>query len=445
MTSPRTADLGVLTLAWVLRLRWVAIGGQIATVAAVHGLMGIELPLAPISAIVSVAAASNVGVALWSRRHARVHQGVVGALVAAEIVSFTGLLFFTGGPANPFSFLYLVYIALATLALRPAWTWSLAGLAVACFGLLFAWHVPLDAVSHHGGASMDGEHAHHAHAAHRATGDGPGSDPMALHLYGMWVAFGVGAAAIVYFLDRVTRALADRDEELQAARDRAARTEKLASLATLSAGAAHELATPLATIAVVARELERSLEDDPDHAGDARLVREQVERCRQILHGMAAGAGEPAGERVERTTAASVVEAAIAGLGDEERPRVRVERAGADPVLRGPLDALTRAVRGLVANALDASAPTDEVVVRAVGSGHQCRIEVHDRGAGMTPEVLSRAGEPFFTTKEPGRGMGLGLFLARVLAERIGGDVEIDSGVGRGTTVSMVLPVEEPA
>jgi two-component system sensor histidine kinase RegB len=439
----------VLTLAWVLRLRWVAIAGQVAAIGAVHGLMGIALPLAPLGAILAFAAATNVAVALWSRRHERVHEAVVAALVAAEIASFTGLLFFSGGPANPFSFLYLVYIALATLALHPAWTWSLAGLAVACFGLLFAWHVPLEAVSHaaHGAGSPPdaGDHAHHAHASERAPAAARGGSPMELHLYGMWVAFGVGAAAIVYFLDRVTRALADRDEELRAARDRAARTEKLASLATLSAGAAHELATPLATIAVVAHELERSLQGDPDCAREARLVREQVERCRHILHGMAAGAGEPAGERIEPATVTAVIEAAIAGLGEDVRPRVRVERSGTEATVRVPLDALTRAVRGLVANALDASGPSDEVVVRTVGSSRECRIEVSDHGEGMAPEVRRRAGEPFFTTKEPGQGMGLGLFLARVLAERIGGDLQIESDLGRGTTVSMVLPAREPA
>ena len=156
---------------------------------------------------------------------------------------------------------------------------------------------------------------------------------MAMHLQGMWVAFGVASAFIVYFLLRVRRALARRDEELAASRNLAARQERLASLATLAAGAAHELATPLSTIAVVAKDLERdvgALAAGADALEDVRLMRREVERCRRILERMRVDAGESAGERFARVSARELVADCLAETGGNGHPGVagRVRRRG---------------------------------------------------------------------------------------------------------------------
>jgi two-component system sensor histidine kinase RegB len=269
----------------------------------------------------------------------------------------------------------------------------------------------------------------------------------------MWVAFGVAAAFIVYFIQRVRRALAERDAELGEARSTAARHERLASLATLAAGAAHELATPLSTIAVVAKELERALGTDGADAStvaDARLIRDQVERCRTILVQMAADAGESTGEAPAPITVAAWLAAATDGLA--ERARIVAEPAFASSadgaVVRVPPRALAQALRGVLKNALEASAARGEVRVELAAVADRWRLAVVDRGAGMTPEVLARAGEPFFTTKSAdglARGMGLGLFLARVVLERLGGELDIRSTLGRGTTVTLIVPAADAA
>jgi len=262
----------------------------------------------------------------------------------------------------------------------------------------------------------------------------------------MWVAFGVAAVFIVYFIQRVSIALARRDLELTRARDEFTKTQRLAALATLSAGAAHELATPLSTIAVVAKELERSLSDDPARtaaAEDARLVREQVQRCRAILDHMAAEAGEAAGERLSTVDAAAVVERALSGLKPDVRARVALEQAPPpSPTLAGqvPLEALARSLRGLVENAAHAG-PADTPVTLRVKVEEECVcFEVHDDGPGMDDETLARVGEPFFTTKPPGIGMGLGVFLARSVAEQLRGRLDFRSTPGVGTTATVRLP-----
>jgi two-component system sensor histidine kinase RegB len=263
---------------------------------------------------------------------------------------------------------------------------------------------------------------------------------MKSHLHGMWVAFALAAIFVVFFVQRVSGALAEREAELQQTRARAARREKLASLATLAAGAAHELGTPLSTIAVVAKELERSLSGGPaDVRSDLRLVREQVARCREILDRMAAHAGENVGESLAPLAVADWVASALDGLRGRDRVLVDpLPAAGAEIV--GPPRALGDALRGLLKNALQASAPSTPVRLRISAEGGRVVATVQDRGPGMPPDVLARVGEPFFTTKVPGEGMGLGLFLTRALAEQLGGEFHISSRSGSGTEASIDLP-----
>ena len=265
-------------------------------------------------------------------------------------------------------------------------------------------------------------------------------------MIGAWVALGVASAFVVHFLLRITGALAERERELTEARGLAARQERLASLATMAAGAAHELSTPLGTVALAAKELERALDEggDPDLAADARLIREQVGRCRSILEQMAQGAGT-VGESVDgvhgrascstRRSSASARRRRVLPRDPRRRSRRRT--------LRLPPRAVSQALRSLVTNAQDASPPTAAVVITARRDDRRSlAITIRDRGAGIPSEVMARIGEPFFTTKAPGRGMGLGLFLARAVIEGVGGSLQIDSAPGGGTEVRVALPTD---
>ena len=264
---------------------------------------------------------------------------------------------------------------------------------------------------------------------------------MDLHIRGIWVAFGVSAAFIVVFVQRVTRALAERDRELASARNQAVRQERLASLATLAAGAAHELSTPLSTIAVVAHELERQLAESPEAAADARLIRDEVERCRETLSRMATDAGASRGEGQGHEPLSRVVDEALAGLAGREQVRVEAHGNLARRVPLLPLRALGRSAQALVRNALQASPAGEEVLLRVEATARLLRLEVSDHGSGIPPEVLRRVGEPFFTTRQPGAGMGLGVFLARSLSEQLGGSFSLTSEPGSGTRAVVQVPL----
>lgn len=413
------SDAYRINFSWLVELRWGQLVGQAAVILAVHFWMAIRLPLIPLGTILAIEIGTNLACIAWLSRGGLVREHHVAALVALDVLLFTGILYFTGGPTNAFSFLYLIHIALAALVLRPLWTWTLVGLTLVCSAALFAAHVPLELPGH--------EHHH---------------EPFGMHMRGMWVALGVAASFIVYFMHRVTRELRGRDAELAAARERQARSERLAALATLAAGAAHELATPLSTIAVVSKELERQLERS-EQAGaleDVRLIRGQIERCREVLAQLAADAGQPSGEGTRRISLSELLGAAKSGLPAAERIHLAEPDAAAEIEIVAPSTALTHALRSLLKNALEASADGAPVELSVERGPDGVRIVVGDSGPGMSHDVRERAVEPFFTTKPAGQGMGLGLFLARSVAEQLGGRLEIVSEPGTGTRATLVLP-----
>jgi two-component system sensor histidine kinase RegB len=411
--------------AWLLRLRWGTVVGQALTIGVVQLGFGIPLPLVPLFVVIAIELVTNVLCARWLRGATDAREWMLAGLLALDVILMTVLLYFTGGPSNPFSFLYLVHIALAAVVLRDRWTWALVALSIVCLGSLFVEHAWIAR------AWYDHPEMHMAH--------------MRLHLEGMYVAFGIAAAFIVYFVTRVTRDLARREAELARASARAQRSERLASLATMAAGAAHELSTPLSTIAVVARELQRELENaqppgNRSVIADAELIRREVERCRAILEQMAVDAGQSWGEGFAQLSVRELIDSSVAGLPETQRARVKLDGNGLEQPLYLPVSAVSRALRGVILNALQASNDGQSVELRVACDAQRCELQVRDNGSGMEPSVLAHAGEPFFTTKEPGRGMGLGLFLTRAGFERLGGSLAIDSNMGVGTQVVLSLP-----
>ncbi len=269
---PTTTADGRLRLDGVLALRWGGLVTQLAVVATVGALGASQALIGPLI-VIGVGVASNLALSAWASRRADVPDGVVGAAIVLDVLLLTAMLALTGGPMNPFAFLYVVHVATATVTLRPAWAWAVVAAAVGAYRVLF--HVDVG----------------DPRLMHRP-------ETMALHLEGMWIAFGLTSAFVVLFVGRLRGALEahDRDRErLAVAQERARR---LASLATLAGGAAHELATPLATIAFVAGDLERALSraGSAELAEDARLVQREVARCRRVLEQMATDAGTSFGE-----------------------------------------------------------------------------------------------------------------------------------------------------
>lgn len=419
-------DRAQFSLPWLVRLRWRIVAGQAVAVLLADRVLAIDLSLPRV--LLWIAAAGVTNLALASRHSARRTDAklLCAAALCFDVGVLTAILHASGGPTNPFSVLYLVYITLAALLLGPTWTWSLTALSVLAYGGLFL-------------VDVSGPHAGHGeHAMHMG-------EAFAGHLRGMWIAFTLTATLTAGAVLRLTAAIDKRDREIETIRLQAARSERLAALTTLAAGAAHELGTPLATIAVAASELERNLArlpaaDRRDLVEDAQLIRSQLQRCRQILDQMSAAAGEFSGEAPSPLPLADLLDQVRCELPAHEASRLVLDRASGKLAVV-PHRAFKRALVSLLRNAFDASGPDDQVRLEAeTADDGGLRVSVVDHGHGMTDEVLERATEPFFTTKPTGKGMGMGLFLARALVEQLGGQLRLTSAPGSGTTAVLELP-----
>lgn len=407
-----------VNLSLLVRLHWWAIVGQIGLIAMTRLLAADTFPVITIGALVAAEAIGNILLERWTAQ-GRVALGHLVGVLTLDAVVLSVLIDLTGGAFNPFSTLFMVNIALAAALLPGTWAWILSGVNLTAYGSLFV-HEWFTSPHHH-------------------INIGPTQDYM--RLYGVWLAFCFAAAFIVYFIRRVARALADRERELQLVRVRVDRRERLASLATLAAGAAHELGTPLSTIAVISKELRRTLaEAKPEVQADLQLIRDQVARCREILDRMARHAGENAGEPFTRLALPDWAASGLDGLNESARVSLEIAPGAELASVIGPPRALGDALRGLLKNAIQASPPGAGVRLWMGADDGRVRLAVIDQGRGMPPEVLQRAGEPFFTTKVPGEGMGLGLFLTRTLVDQLGGEFTMASRPGVGTEARIELP-----
>jgi two-component system sensor histidine kinase RegB len=338
-----------------------------------------------------------------------------GLSVCADVMLLTELLDITGGPFNPFVVIYAVDVWVAAITVSTTAAAMVGLVATVSFGWLVVDHLRAGLAEHH------------------RLNDFP------THLFTMAFTGSAVAELVAEYVARARIELAHRQAELEAARDRAARSERLASLTTLAAGAAHELSTPLSTIAVVASELERIARTDGAGAADLRgevaLIQEAVQRCRSILDGMS---GRATGDVIHRRpmTPAAIAERACAALPPERRRRLTVTIDVPDHAIEAGAD-LSRALSSLLKNAFDAS--EEAVSLRSYVHDAVLRFEVTDRGQGMTDETRRRAGEPFYTTKPPGQGLGLGLFLARAVTDQLGGSLRFESQ--DGTTAILEIPV----
>jgi two-component system sensor histidine kinase RegB len=418
--SPTERTPTAITLTWLLRLRWGFFVAQAITVAVARLVLAVDVPALSLIVVVIVSGLSNSALSLWAARTKTPSELSIGAIFGFDTLLLTALLYFAGGPANPFSVFYLVHVTVAAVALGMRWAALVVVLSVVSYAGLFFSHINVPAM----------EHAHHSGKA------------FSIHLQGMWGALTIAASLIAYFVTRVSGALRAREAELRVLQQIASRNEKLASLSTLAAGAAHELGTPLGSIAIAAKELERTIVAAPEEAlADARLIREELERCRTIIVRMSASAGQALGELPEQTNAADVVAQLCERLGEGALEKLTIHTS--DVTLIVPVQSLVQVLSNLVQNALYASRDTRTTVrLTCSASDNLVSFVVEDRGAGIRSADLERGGEPFFTTKGPGQGMGLGLFLARAFAERQNGSLVISSaGEGKGTCVTLTFPI----
>jgi two-component system sensor histidine kinase RegB len=393
---------GNVRLVTLTRLRWLAVIGQTAAVLGVHYGLDFKLPLVACLAVIAVSAWLNLALSLRSRVTQRLDPDRAAWLLAFDIAQLSALLFLTGGLDNPFAFLLLAPALISATALPPLFTLLLGAFAMVCATALVFVHYPLPWA---------------------------GDDPLVLpplYTMGEWLSIllAIGFIGVyAWLIAEESRLLANA---LTATELVLAREQHLSQLDGLAAAAAHELATPLSTIAVVAKELERALGPDSPHAEDVRLLRGQTQRCREILAKLAELSTDT-GQPFDRMKISGLIEEVIAphrNFGVEIDVVLPPDRSTEPVGTRNP--AILYGLGNLIENAVDFARARVEVAVR--WTGNQVAMTIADDGPGFSTEIMDRIGEPYVTTRgvrsmstdtDP-IGLGLGFFIAKTLLERSG-------------------------
>jgi two-component system sensor histidine kinase RegB len=401
-------------------LRAIAIAGQIVTVAFVNSVLDVALPLLPLAAGIGFLAVFNVATGLRLRLRQPVSDGELLAQILADVGAFTVLLYFTGGAANPFASMYVLNIAVAAAVLPRAYTWNVVGVAGAGYLLLAFFNVPL--------ARENGELLHEHHE---------------LIAIALGSSFAITAALIAYFLVKITDSLREHQRLLFNAREKELNNERIVQLGALAAGAAHELSTPLATMAVVVKELGTRCDCSrkPELLGELRIVSDQIELCKGALSSLLASAGQTRMDGGGKVALDEFLEALVENCrlmrpktevtwrceGTQPAPEIVVERT------------LQQAIMNLLNNAADAS--PDRVDVEGHWNERELCIRICDRGEGIAPGAAVKIGRAFFTTKPAGQGSGVGLVLSRTIIGRFGGSVRLFNQPERGACTEVRLPL----
>lgn len=368
--------------------------------------------------VVAVLTLANVLTARLVLARGRATMAIAGAHLLLDAAAMTALLALSGGVSNSFTTMYFVPMTLAT-QLSPRWTWAIGGACLLGFAGLFVL-APLPV----------GPPGHEEHFLG--------------HIRGMWVAFGMSSAFMIYFVHRIALSLTRQREELARLRLSAQQDRQLAALGTLAAGAAHELGSPLGTIGVLVGDLQFM---DAKEQGEAiATIKQQMARCKNILQQMSSPEVRVGslGAAAEPWPLETLLEEAR-GAGPEVRARLSPATPQGASTTQ-PQEVLLQIVRAIVSNAIDAcrARPGSRgVEVELAAAGETAILRVVDDGVGMPPEAASAAFDPFFSTKAEGQGMGLGLFLARAHLRKLGGSIELESELGRGTTVTVQFPLRE--
>jgi two-component system, sensor histidine kinase RegB len=396
----------------LVRLRWLAVIGQTTAVLVVYFGLDYELPIWACLAVIALAAWLNVALRIRFPMTQRLEPDRAAWLLAFDIAELAVLLFFTGGLQNPFAFLFLGPVLLSATALPPQITLMLGGFAVACATVLVFVHDPLP---------WDTE---------------PPLELPAVYVMGVWLSILLSIAFIGLHAWQITEESRQLADALAATELVLAREQHLSQLDGLAAAAAHELGTPLATITLIAKELQLAIAPDSEHADDVRLLNEQAKRCRAILAKLTElSSGDP----FDRMKLSTLIEEVVAPHRNFGVAIEVVSSSGgtAEPV-GGRNPAILYGLGNLLENAVDFG--HERVEVATSWNSQEVTVTITDDGPGFAPEIMERIGEPYVTSRRRDRvsvegeaggheasGLGLGFFIAKTLLERSGATLDFEN------------------
>ena len=418
--TTQNRKLGLSQLRQLYLLRTITIVGIITVIVFAHQVLTISLPLTKLAIIIIALLFFNA--VAWLRiKNGNQHVGNLEFFthLCIDTFFFVILLFLTGGAANPFGLIFLIPIIISATVLPGTFTWILASIAISCYSLLVLIYSP----SHNMGM-MHGD-------------DGS----FGLHVLGMWIGFVFGTLIVAFFVTRLGRQLHEQQTQLHLAHQQAIRDKQLIALGTLAASTAHEINTPLGSVALIAQEIFEETNSDQTREGIS-IIKQQVARCKQALSNLSSYAGEL---NVEGGCIQSVDQFLNLLITDwrERRPDAKlefnIENSTPAPSILAD-DSLRHAINNVLDNAADVS--PEELTVTLSWDNNSIILAIYDEGPGLGGETIDSLGKKPYSNKQT--GMGLGLFLAHAVVKRFDGQLSMHNRDDSGGIVTRIeLPISK--
>ncbi|MET0319703.1 MAG: ATP-binding protein [Duganella sp.] len=401
----------------LIQLRWIAVVGQITMIATASLLLDVQVPMPAMLNVLACLIAFNIASTLRWQENQVVSNSELLLALTVDVASLTAQLYLSGGTSNPFVFLYLLHVILAAVLLETWSTWTIAGVTFACIASLALFSEPLR-------LPLDQERG-----------------IMSLYVQGMLLCFVLDAALLVVFVNRIMRNMRNTASKLADLRQRAAEEEHIVRMGLLASGAAHELGTPLATLAVILGDWKhmREFKGNPVLLEEIAEMETQLKRCKSIVSGILLTAGETRGE----SSAATTINTFLDDLVAEWRIGRPVQAFEFDNRIDPDLPVVSDStLKQMIYNVLDNALEASPTWLRLEASVEQASLvlQVSDAGPGFAEEILTRFGKPYNSSK--GRpGGGLGLFLVVNVARTLGGAVTAGNLEQGGAVVRLTLPL----
>jgi two-component system sensor histidine kinase RegB len=416
-----TADKRNLFL--LIMLRWLAVVGQIATILIVDLWLDIRLPLLQMGGVILFLVGLNLVSLYRCRSPALITNPELFFALLLDVAALTVQLYLSGGATNPFVSLFLLQVILGAVLLRPLWTWMLVVVTSGCFLWLTTSYRDIGLLAY----QQVGEYGRLGFFDARVSAT--------------FVCFLLAAVLLVLFVTRINRNMRERDRRLSELRQQSVEEEHIVRMGLLASGAAHELGTPLSTLAVIVNDWARipALCADPEISNDIGEMRAALGRCKETLSRILLAAGEARGEKAERTTLVEFLDEVVADWQDTRAPMHLdyVDRIETDTGIVSDT-VLRQVLFNVLDNALEAS--PDWIRMETSRRAELLVVNVRDRGPGFTPEILANFGKPYQSTKQRS-GRGLGLFLVVNVLRKLGGTIMPRNNCDGGASVELCLPI----
>lgn len=421
-------------LRWLFVLRNLMIIGEGLII--FISLYGLEIPLreVPLWGILTLLGVFNWWTWLRLGSIEPISENELFIQLSCDVLAITAILYFTGGATNPIAWFFLLPLIIAATVLPQEYTWYMVIFTTGCYTLLMSYYQPLPDIQP---LVFQGESAHAMHAML------PEHD-LDLHVFGMWFGFVFSAVMVAYFVVEMAKTLRARERSLAEAREQSLRNERVVALGTLAAGAAHEMGTPLGTMAILIKEIENecACAEDAELADKMRILREQVARCKQALSVMSATAGEIRAESGHVMPLTAYLDSVVASWRNQRLGiNLSYQKQGYSPAPEFLAElTLTHALVNILNNAAEVS--PKGIDLRVSWDQQSVVLRVLDRGPGIAPTVSEQLGKAPVSTKD--HGLGVGLFLAFSTIHRLGGSIEMTPRSRGGTQTRIVLPLASP-